>query len=165
MNVRFSIIAYHIGISVSYFDQQKMYVHIKWHLLTAIHNKCELVLCYIFISVALYFVLCTLLRKPELLRHWNPFETVQMRTRTSCLSKGDVWIKSEANAYWMFRNLHQRTGQPCGIFTPFLCPLRLMKVPRINRQYLQTEQMQHDKVNLANNRKLLSEDLYDLYII
>jgi len=60
MNVRFSIIAYHISISVSYFDQQKMYVHIKWQLLTAIHNKCELVLYLIFISVALYFVLCEL---------------------------------------------------------------------------------------------------------
>jgi len=65
----------------------------------------------------------------------------------------------------MFRNLHQRTGQPYGIFTPFLCPLRLMKVPRINRQYLQTEQMQHYQVILASNLKLLSDDLYDLYII
>lgn len=79
-------IEYQISISGSYLGQQKS-VHIKWHQLTAVHiytDKnlflCSSVLCVLYISRT---------RKADLLRPWNPFETLQTQT----LDKNKLFVK------------------------------------------------------------------------
>lgn len=141
-----------------------MYVHIKWHLLTAIQNKCELVFHKKIVSLA--FTMCSVLsktRKPDSLHHWNPFETVQTRTldknkllvkrgRVNRISQMlieclEIFIKEQDNLL-LFLLLS------CVLSNWWRSPESTINIYKLNKCNM---------VNLANNLKLLSEALYDLY--